>query len=567
MATALPARVMLLGAGPVAPARLVTSTFAPSSLVRALAASTPSRLSRARPPPIRASMTSAEPSSAPPARRVARVAVVGAGAAGLAAARELKAEGPAVVVFEQARDVGGVWVYDPSVESDPLGRDDRRHRVHSSMYRSLRTNLPREVMGYESFPFTRVFGGDDRRFCGHAEVRAYLAAYAEHHDLAPLVRLGARVVAARPKFDDDADVDVERWGPRWEVISSNPTNLENTVAETYDAVVVCNGHYSEPRTPEFPGAEDWPGEQTHSHNYRDPEAFRGKTVVVLGAMASGEDLSREIAGVAKEVILAARGYAPNPDPDAGDFPASSYPANFTRAPGVTALEREHSAVRFEDGSVRQHVDVMLYATGYHYDFPFLREDAAGVDEDAGVSNSNPSSSSLHCVSAEDNAVGPLYEHVFPPSVAPSLSFVGLPWKVVPFPQFELQSRWIARALSRGRLPSRDAMAEAAAEEEKARIDAGIATRHAHRMGDAQWAYNDRVAAACGDETLAGWRERMYKATGARKRSAPTAYRDGPLPWTDEDAREEAREEARARGFEVDQARDEWYHPNGVNRLV
>ena len=566
MATAPPARVMLLGGGPVAPARLVTSTFARSSLVRALAASTPSRLSRARPRPIR---SMAEPSSAPPARRVARVAVVGAGAAGLAAARELKAEGHAVVVFEQAREVGGVWVYDPRVESDPLGRDDQRHRVHSSMYRSLRTNLPREVMGYESFPFTRVFAGDDRRFCGHAEVRAYLAAYAEHHDLAPLVRLGARVVAARPKSDDAADdPDVERWGPRWEVISSNPTDPETTVAETYDAVVVCNGHYSEPRTPEFPGAEDWPGEQTHSHNYRDPESFRGKTVVVLGAMASGEDLSREIAGVAKEVILAARGYAPNPDPNAGDFPASSYPANFTRAPGVVALARENSAVQFEDGSVREHVDVMLYATGYHYDFPFLREDAAGVsNSNAPSSSSSSSSSSLHFVSAEDNAVGPLYEHVFPPSVAPSLSFVGLPWKVVPFPQFELQSRWIARALSRGCLPSRDAMAEAAAAEEKARVDAGIAPRHAHRMGDAQFAYNDRVAAACGDEPLAGWRERMYKATGARKRSAPTKYRDGPLPWTDEDAREEAREEARARGFEVDQARDEWYHPDGVNRLV
>jgi len=33
------------------------------------------------------------------------------------------------------------------------------------------------------------------------------------------------------------------------------------------------------------------------------------------------------------------------------------------------------------------------------------------------------------VSVNDNCVGPLYEHVFPPVLAPSLSFVGLPWKV------------------------------------------------------------------------------------------------------------------------------------------
>ena len=41
--------------------------------------------------------------------------------------------------------------------------------VHSSMYRNLRTNLPREVMSYSDFPFTRAWR-DARRFCGHDEV-------------------------------------------------------------------------------------------------------------------------------------------------------------------------------------------------------------------------------------------------------------------------------------------------------------------------------------------------------------------------------------------------------------
>lgn len=35
-------------------------------------------------------------------------------------------------------------------------------------------------------------------------------------------------------------------------------------------------------------------------------------------------------------------------------------------------------------------------------------------------------------------MSPLYQHVFPPAVAPTLSFIGLPWKVVPFAQYELQ---------------------------------------------------------------------------------------------------------------------------------
>ena len=44
-----------------------------------------------------------------------------------------------------------------------------RPQVHSSMYRNLRTNLPREVMSYTDFPFTRAWL-DARRFCSHEEV-------------------------------------------------------------------------------------------------------------------------------------------------------------------------------------------------------------------------------------------------------------------------------------------------------------------------------------------------------------------------------------------------------------
>jgi len=132
--------------------------------------------------------TSAGAGGASPASR--SVAVVGAGAAGLVTARELLREGHRVQLYEQASDragpggashggpagalpgaprcpptlrpgdlymqlldVGGVWKYDERVEADPLGQDGARATVHSSMYRSLRTNLPREVMGYLDFPF------------------------------------------------------------------------------------------------------------------------------------------------------------------------------------------------------------------------------------------------------------------------------------------------------------------------------------------------------------------------------------------------------------------------------
>lgn len=82
-----------------------------------------------------------------------KVAVIGGGAAGLAAAKELRHEGHTVVVFERESELGGTWVYSSEIESDPIGSDPNRKVVHSSLYQSLRTNLSREIMGFRDFPF------------------------------------------------------------------------------------------------------------------------------------------------------------------------------------------------------------------------------------------------------------------------------------------------------------------------------------------------------------------------------------------------------------------------------
>lgn len=66
-------------------------------------------------------------------------------------------------------------------------------------------------------------------------------------------------------------------------------DLENDVTEEeyFDAVMVCNGHYFEPSIPSIKGIENFKGQQLHSHDYRIPDTFAGKTVVVFGAGPSG----------------------------------------------------------------------------------------------------------------------------------------------------------------------------------------------------------------------------------------------------------------------------------------
>ena len=80
----------------------------------------------------------------------------------------------------------------------------------------------------------------------------------------------------------------------------------------FDALVLCNGHFSVPRTPAVAGAAAFPGRQMHSHSYRDARPFAGQTVVVVGAAASGEDISREVADIADTARPATAHALPGP---------------------------------------------------------------------------------------------------------------------------------------------------------------------------------------------------------------------------------------------------------------
>ncbi|EER91959.1 hypothetical protein BDA96_01G295400 [Sorghum bicolor] len=433
-----------------------------------------------------------------------RLAVVGAGAAGLVAARELRREGHAPVVFERAAAVGGTWLYTPpATSSDPLGAA----ATHSSLYASLRTNLPRETMGFLDFPFAAGAAAagsprDPRRFPGHEEVLRYLEAFARRFDLLRLVRFETEVLSVRRE---------DGGGGRWAVTSRKLGEKGSGQEEFYDAVVVCNGHYTEPRIAVIPGVDAWPGKQMHSHNYRVPEPFLDQVVIVIGASASAFDISRDIASMAEEVHIADR-----------SAPASTC----KKEPGYDNLwlhsmidhAQEDGTVVFQDGSSIK-ADVIMHCTGYLYDFPFLGDDST--------------------ITVDDNRVDPLYKHIFPPEVAPHLSFIGLPWKVIPFPLFELQSKWVARVLSgRVKLPSKDKMME----DVKAfylKLEAlGWPKRYTHNFSNHQFEYDDWLAEQCGYPPIEEWRKQMYAVNAMNKAARPESYRD---EWDDEHLVAEANE--------------------------
>lgn len=80
-------------------------------------------------------------------------------------------------------------------------------------------------------------------------------------------------------------------------------SLETKVETTkiFDAVVLCNGHYTVGHVPHIPGIESFRGRRIHSHQYRMPETYAGKRVCILGASWSGLDISLEVSQYANKV--------------------------------------------------------------------------------------------------------------------------------------------------------------------------------------------------------------------------------------------------------------------------
>mmetsp|Transcript_15037 Transcript_15037/g.40330 ORF Transcript_15037/g.40330 Transcript_15037/m.40330 type:complete len:443 (+) Transcript_15037:539-1867(+) len=412
-----------------------------------------------------------------------RVAVIGGGAAGLCAARNLLAGGARAVVFEQAADVGGTW----DIENPD-----------SSMYYSLRTNLPAPVMQFPDFQFESTYS-----FPTHAEVCDYLRKYAARFDLRAHLRLSSRVTRARYAAAKC----------KWTVEFTRGSNAGHQ-SEEFDAVVVCNGHFAHPKgLTSVVGLSGFAGLVMHSHDYRTPGQLDSvRRVVILGAGNSGIDISLELAQKypAAEFILSHRSYqAPQESATAGIGGQYEGISNLLQRHAISHVSGP-AAVVFEDGTAAENVDAILLCTGYEYRFPFLTraEDDMETPE----------------VRLQDNVVQDLYMHVFHVD-NPSLCFVGLPSKVAPFPQFHFQTQWITAVLCGTRtLPNSAEMKAWCLRDREERKARGEPARYGHVLGDLQWEYNRRLCDAAGAPHDVPVRKSMYVDCGRARREDAIGYR-------------------------------------------
>jgi len=355
-----------------------------------------------------------------------------------------------VIAFEQTKGVGGTWVYNEAVGKDENGND-----IHSSMYKSLLTNLPKELMCFPDLAFPE----QESSYIPAADVESYLNLYADTFNLRDRIKFEHLVMRVRPLRDQD----------KWEVIVKNLKTVEYEEAQTFDAVLVCNGHFSEPSVPQLPGQRLYEGRQLHSHDYRTPDTFRGEQVLVVGAGPSGMDITQEIAQHASHVYWSTHLKAPK----------QVAAPNVIHKPDVQELSRTGAV--FVDGSAVELTSV-VYATGYEFVFPFLSVDSN--------------------VSCYENYVQPLWKHCMSIN-RPSLAIIGLPFQVCPFQLFDLQVKFCLRFMSGQRkLPTRDEMLADTAKDMQERWSRGLATRKAHIFGQGiQDVYYDDLATTADIEPI------------------------------------------------------------------
>ncbi|MEU2023733.1 NAD(P)-binding domain-containing protein [Streptomyces sp. NPDC016469] len=128
-------------------------------------------------------------------------------------------------------------------------------------------------------------GADRDRYPHRDEVVAYLTAYAGR--LGAEIRTGCGVGAVR------------RTGDGFEVV------LEGGGRLSVQGVVAAFGTFGRPFRPALPGLEKFTGQVLHAADYRDPDPFAGRRVVVVGARNSAVQIAAELAETAR-VTLATR---------------------------------------------------------------------------------------------------------------------------------------------------------------------------------------------------------------------------------------------------------------------
>ncbi|KAF9455118.1 FAD/NAD(P)-binding domain-containing protein [Macrolepiota fuliginosa MF-IS2] len=411
-----------------------------------------------------------------------------------------------VVLFEEREDVGGIWYaffyyihhHVPTATNNAsllLPAVWRNYRFPDSrnltppdlpetpLYPRLRTNTPIPTMTYPNF----VFPPGTPLYPRHEHILEYHRAYAKHFHLRPYIRFNHSVLSTEWHSDhvgvmpELGSTTLEHgaiaWRKngwrgrvreakrrtttftrpeprgRWNVTFVDTVGGGGDVrSEFFDHLVVASGNHHIPKIIHWRGEDEWLAhaslDQLHKREimhaiwYRNPEEFTGKTLLIVGAGASGRDIAGQVVDYAERTYISVR------------HPVDSIPGTELVAE-ISHFSNE--GIHLFDGTILRNVDTVVLGTGYQIRKPFLEK--AGLVKVDPHAKSSSFRSSEH-LTTNVNYLFPLYKHIFPvledlPVTA--LAFVGIPMGISNCPSDLAQSLYVLHLMKHGDdvLPQKD----------------------------------------------------------------------------------------------------------------
>ncbi|KAJ7124604.1 FAD/NAD-P-binding domain-containing protein [Mycena crocata] len=341
---------------------------------------------------------------------ITRVAVIGAGPAGLQAAASLISLNFTVRLFERAPSPGGNWFYTettPAREAYPDASDakdlpdsmpvmyyyeegddgislDERWREHWNprpVWYDMVANAPAALTKLPGVKYPP----DIPWSVPVHDIQRHVRAFASLHGLnvnddppspsAPPITSYATRVERLQKCNATST-----WTLTLRRMQHLPESKRLQVdfwEEHFDAVVIATGHFPAPHVPTIDGIEDWSKARLagqwsmyHAQSFRRRERYSGKTILIVGASTSAAEIARTIGPFVHRLIISAR---PNPIRDAyGLEIVFRYPDNAEIVPEIAAFEPlvrydagiKDGRIRLVNGTVLQGIDEIILATGY-----------------------------------------------------------------------------------------------------------------------------------------------------------------------------------------------------------